>query len=102
MLKFSIPLIRKNISESNNIYIITAENNFDKIKEITNECILLNEENLYKDLNLNNIKELTYNIFNDHNGGNWYFQQFLKIYFSYITDKEYYLILDGDTLPKVN
>ena len=84
--------------KSKNINVIcknTLKIYFDKIPEI----VFINEDEIFKGLNFNKIKQyLIQKINNDRRAG-WYLQQFIKIALCKYVKSEYYTVFDGDTLP---
>lgn len=83
----------------NKIVIICLKNLFNDITKICRECELINEDEMYENLTLKNIKKLL--SFNKNRAG-WYFQQFLKMAYHNISKNDYYLVWDSDTIPLNN
>lgn len=99
----TIKNINRNLEGVSHIYIITAKNNFKKLKHnISDNCILVNENTLTDELNYNLVHSYIHDISpKSVNRTGWYFQQFLKYAFalSPYCNTEYYLSWDADTLP---
>ena len=64
-----------------------------------NSLIDFLDENSIAFFNFNTIKTLLQNRGGDCIRTGWYFQQFLKMYYSFICKNKYYLIWDADTIP---
>ena len=79
----------------NKIVIICSKNLFNNITKICKECALINEDEMYDNLNLMNIKQL---LPSHENRAGWYFQQFLKMAYYNISKNDYYLTWDSDTI----
>lgn len=86
------------------VYIIT-DVRFKRFlpKSILNngKCIVIDENTLYKGLNIDSLKSLFSSIGRDTMMAGWYFQQFLKMAFalSEFCNTDYYLSWDSDTIP---
>ena len=59
----------------------------------------LDENAVLNDMNLSSIRELIAKRGGIPGRAGWYFQQFLKMYYAFVCEKEYYLIWDADTIP---
>ena len=72
-----------------------------KVKdEVTNENItFINENELGRGLTFERIKYLMMKRGGDLARTGWYFQQFIKMQYSFYTNDEYYLLWDADTIP---
>ncbi len=95
-----IHYIRLCLKEADNIYIITSNKNFDKIKRIDDSKVfLVDEDTLYEGLTFAQIEKCLHDFNADVSTG-WYFQQFLKYAFAFSKySNKYYLSWDSDTLP---
>ena len=99
-----ITYLDKYLSGFGNIYILSHQRNFKKIKKLTEDnkyCIFLNENEVIRGIGIDMVRDLlrTKNPQYDYLAG-WYFQQFLKLGFSLSPYcSEYYLSWDADTLP---
>lgn len=93
--------IRKNLTEVDKIYVITALHNFHKLsKQIERfNIVLLDENNICPNLSFSSVDSLlkSKGVFTRTG---WHFQQFLKMGFA-LSDYagKYYLSWDADTLP---
>ncbi|GMO66314.1 MAG: hypothetical protein Ta2D_12430 [Rickettsiales bacterium] len=94
-----IPYIFKNIV-FRNLIIITKyhEEYFEKLSKIK-YIKMLDEDKILDNLTINNVKNIMTKISGNDGHSGWYFQQFLKMGYSYICKDEYYLIWDADLLP---
>lgn len=63
------------------------------------KIVFYDEDTLLAGLTLNRIKEIMLEIVGFETRSNWYFQQFLKMAYAYISPFENYLIWDSDTIP---
>ena len=94
-LDLVISHLRNNISHRNIILIGNQ-----RLQEKCEECKFIDEDKLYGTLNYNAIRELV--VSRDCYAGwraGWYFQQFLKMSYSFICQEEYYCVWDADTIP---
>lgn len=98
-IEITIPSIIKNISY-NKIYIVTHKSNFKSlISTFDTKIICLDENDIYENLSLENIKKYFENRNANSERAGWYFQQFLKLSISklnFITDL--YLVWDADAV----
>lgn len=91
--------VKKNLVNSDVIYIITNNSNFDKIKKLDCNCQIIDENELYEGLSFSRIKDLLFKYDKTLSIG-WFFQQFLKLAFATTNyANKYYLSWDADTLP---
>ena len=95
----NIEYFRKNINYKKIIFI--GDDNVKRMifKLDSNDIEFVDENSIMPNLNLTEIKELV-----KKRGGNpkrayWYFQQFLKIGYCYISKDNYYMTWDSDTVP---
>lgn len=96
VLEISLPYIKKNLGVQK-IYAIAPSRIQDKLK--TMSVGYIDEDSLIPGLTFRRIKQLIENRGLDTNRTGWYYQQFLKYGFSYVTKNEYYLTWDADTIP---
>ncbi|SHN65804.1 hypothetical protein SAMN02745247_03014 [Butyrivibrio hungatei DSM 14810] len=59
----------------------------------------LDEEEILQGLTLSKIKEILKSICGYDYRAGWFYQQFLKMAYSYICEDDYYLLFDSDTIP---
>ena len=71
----------------------------EDIRKSCNDCEFINENNLYEGLTIQKIKEFKNAKYWLKSYYKWYFQQFIKMAFAFISKHEYYLIFDYDTIP---
>jgi hypothetical protein len=99
-VKLSLEMAKKYLN-IRNIYLITNKNNFSKIKN--KDVILVDENKIFKDLNINKIKS----IWKEKTGEKhlsvtpgWAYQQFIKFEVArkIKSISDFYLILDSDTI----
>lgn len=103
IIKRNIPLIKKNISGINNLYIISDNRNFkyfsSSFKKKYDVCFI-DENQLIDGLTRERVKKLVVSQFGNTQKAGWYLQQFLKLSFSLsLYAKDYYLVWDSDTIP---
>ena len=79
----------------NKIVVICSRDLFYNITTICEECVLINENEVFENLNLANIQQLLPSF---KERASWYFQQFLKMAYYNITKNDYYLVWDSDTI----
>jgi len=93
--------INKNIKPQK-IYLITSLDNINKLKtkKLPDNVVLLNEDEICKDITYEKVDKLVKNKYGKSYSGGWFFQQFLKISFAQTKyAKTYYLAWDADTIP---
>lgn len=102
IVKKNIPYIAKNL-RSNNIYLITSNKNskrFNKKMLERYNAHLIDENSLVPGLSFDILKNQMITLIPNVKCYGWYFQQFLKMAFSYSKyAKNRYLIWDADTFP---
>lgn len=99
ILKINIPYIWQSISPRR-IVIIAPEQLRMDIQELGDNFIFICEDNLLEGLSYKAIEKLISNrdsLAVARTG--WYFQQFLKMAYSFICPDDYYFVLDADTIP---
>lgn len=64
------------------------------VKKINNNIEFIDEDNLIKNLNFKKVESLLI----DSTSSGWFFQQFLKMAYSFVSDNEFYLSWDCDSL----
>ncbi len=101
VLEKSLPYIMKYLTPKKVVIISNLE-----AKEIIenmhfdNVCFY-DENEMIPNLTFNTVKEYLAK-YNTEKSTGWYFQQFLKMGYALITDSEYYMSWDSDTLPLTN
>ena len=60
------------------------------------------EDQLMKNLTMDQVKKIILDITGSETRSNWYFQQFLKMAYAYQCPHDYYLVWDSDTIPLNN
>ena len=78
--------------------IIGSDDIKDYIDNIEN-IIFIDENQLFNGLDIQKIKKILIEKTKSDQRAGWYFQQFLKMAYSFICEDEYYLVWDSDTLP---
>lgn len=70
-------------------------------REVSNleSVVFVNEDELYPDLSFDKVRKIKKVLSGSERRTGWYFQQFLKMAYSYICAEDYYLIWDADTIP---
>jgi hypothetical protein len=102
IINLSLDFIIRNLCVKH-IYLIgnlLIKNKINKFENVS----FLDENNLFNGMNLNNIKNLIKNRINNDNRSGWYFQQFLKMAYAFVSKNDEYVIWDADTIPlnKIN
>lgn len=98
-LKKNLPYIKKNIEHSK-IYIIGNKAVRDIFSDSIEDINFIDEDCMYNGMSFSTVRKLIearYPKAVRRTG--WYFQQFLKLAFSYTSETEYYLTWDSDTIP---
>ncbi len=95
-LRVNLPFIRKNFGHDK-IILLCSEKTFSYFKDDGVE--FLNESELLPTMNLDTIREILVERGAESNRAGWYLQQFLKMYYAFICEKEHYLVWDADTIP---
>ena len=95
-LKINLEFVQKNFGREK-IILLCSEKTFAQFKGYDVE--FLNGNDVLPGMNLESVAEII-----SERGGNpkragWYFQQFLKMYYAFTCQKDYYLIWDADTIP---
>ena len=102
-LRKSLPYIRKNIINAQNIFVISCAQNETAIKEITSQisrCYFVDEDMLLENLSFSIVDAAVKTKYPQGMRTGWYFQQFLKMGFAKSSySQEYYLSWDADTIP---
>lgn len=84
------------------IFVITANRNFEYLKSVLNESypiVYFDEDTVIPEVDLKYVQNILLQRNIDKSKAGWYFQQFLKMYVSAITDiADHYLIWDSDSL----
>lgn len=87
------------LKNTQTVNLITSKNNFEYFKDIHDERLkVYNEDSLINGLTLASVENYLFRIAGLTNRAGWYFQQFLKMAFSFISDSNEYIICDADTL----
>lgn len=71
----------------------------EEIMKLCNDCEFVDETTLYPGLNKNKIKEYLNTTYWAKVRHKWFYQQFLKMAYAFNAKKEYYFIIDYDTIP---
>lgn len=97
LIQDNIDLFLNNIGAQNIVFIGDEDLNqsFTGIPKVKFIC----ENNLIEGLTIKNIEKIKTSLVGDPRRSGWYFQQFLKMGYSYICKNEYYLVWDSDTIP---
>lgn len=98
-LKENLPYIKKYI-EHNKIYIIGNKAVQELFPDDIEHINFVDEDCMYNGLSFATVRKLIEKRYPKAvRRTGWYFQQFLKLAFSYISETEYYLTWDSDTVP---
>lgn len=97
LLKNSIELIKSNL-DGNRYICIGCKELKDTVENVFH-CVFMDENTIYPQMTLSHIENII-----QEKGGNpqragWYFQQFLKMAYSYISKTKSYVVWDSDTIP---
>lgn len=97
LIKNNIPILKENLNPKEIIIISSNKinSNYDKQSAIH----FLDEDLVYPNMTFKSVHEYLKKLNIDPKVTGWYFQQFLKMSFCFISDKEYYLVWDADTIP---
>ena len=98
-LKKNLPYIKKNMEHSK-LYIIGNKAIREAFSDNMEDINFIDEDCMYNGMSFSTVRKLIearYPKAVRRTG--WYFQQFLKLAFSYISETEYYLTWDSDTIP---
>jgi hypothetical protein len=96
-INLTIEYLFKNIGPRK-IFVIAS----DKIVETLRQnryCEYYNEDKIIQYLTLSKVKQCMLNKTGTDSHSGWYFQQFLKMAFAFVSESQYYLIWDSDTIP---
>lgn len=97
LLQNSIEFIKKNLDGKR--YICIGCKELKDIVENILHCVFLDEDTIFPQMTLSHIQNII-----KEKGGNpqragWYFQQLLKMAYSYISETRSYVVWDSDTIP---
>jgi hypothetical protein len=92
--RLAINSIKKN--DSNSKIVVIIKSNY-KQHFVDLEIDVLEEDNLIEGLTYKNLESLMINIHNTNKRVGWYFQQFIKMAYSLITNNDY-IVWDSDTI----
>ncbi len=92
-----IPFIKQYINVKN-IFAIGPLEIKPALKHIS-DIEFINEDTLVPGLNFNAVKELKNELGKSEKRSGWYFQQFLKMAFTFQCKDDYFLVWDSDTIP---
>lgn len=95
-LKYSIKFIKKHI-ECVAIVVITSRIIEDEIKKMGLNFV--DEDSVFPSLLFENVKKYMISLGGKTSRTGWYFQQFLKMGYSYQCKYDYYVVWDSDTIP---
>ena len=94
----TIPYIKKYIAPSE-IVVISNKQVRGRVDALNDNRIrFLDEDNVIEGLSFGQLKSYLSNFSAERRTG-WYFQQFLKMGYALITEKEYYMSWDADMIP---
>lgn len=93
----NIPYIFKMLSPRKIIFIGSKDS--ESSFPLNEQLEFINEDEIYKDMKLNTIQSIMYNIAGNTHSSGWYFQQFLKMSYATICKEDHYVIWDADTIP---
>lgn len=99
-LKLSIPYLQRNIKPKS-IIVITKLTDFQDCNWINQykNVELLDEDGITNGLTFKAVEKYFSNRFNNTTRVGWYFQQFIKMAYCYISHDDSYLLWDADTIP---
>lgn len=99
LLKCSYKYLRANLG-AQNIYLVANKSLKKTIMDtFENKVHFIDEESIMDGLTLANVKEILSQRCGDGHRAGWFYQQFLKMAYSFVCTKEYYLLWDADTVP---
>lgn len=90
-------LLYKNI-KPRKVFVLANRRIKEKIEKIPGVGFI-DEDQVYKGLTLEHVRKILMSISGNCDKGGWYFQQFLKMAWSYRSVNENYIVWDSDTLP---
>lgn len=103
ILKTSYPYMIKNLGGGlRNIILVANKKTKPLIDEAfgdNDRVVFMDEENIMNGLSLEHIKDILFSICGKDFRAGWFYQQFLKMAYAYISRDEYYLVFDSDTIP---
>lgn len=96
-MRISLPYIHKHIQFQKCICI----GNICLKDYVENElkCVFLDEDKVFEGMTLEKVKKCIWNRGGNSQRAGWYFQQFIKMAFSFIADGDCYIVWDSDTVP---
>lgn len=97
LLLNNINLIEQNLGIEQ-IIVIGSTDVKNYIKSIEN-IKFIDENQLFEGLDIQRVKNILIDKIRSDQRAGWYFQQFLKMAYSFICEDDYYLVWDSDTLP---
>lgn len=96
-LERTIPYVKKNIP-CNSIYIIASkeiQSDINKIRDVK----FVDEDLVYDGMSFEKIGNIIEELTGKRKKVGWYFQQFLKLAWTYHCKDKYYVVIDSDTYP---
>lgn len=99
MLKKNIFYIKKNL-QPENIYILTAQDNFGDFDDLKDEITVLDENQIIQGVTFDTINGIIKKTSIPEKRTGWYFQQLLKMFWSFHPlCSDFYTVWDADTFP---
>ena len=96
VLQISLPYIYKNL-DSDNVYIIANRRDFGALSKL--QAHIIDEETILEGMTFERITDLIEKKCGERKRAGWYLQQFIKMAWSFNTNKDYYVVFDADTIP---
>lgn len=99
LLKNSYSFLKENLG-AQEIYLVANRSLEREIRNVFGEKMhFIDEESIMSGLSLQTIREILLQKCGDDHRAGWFYQQFLKMAYALICEKEYYLLWDADTVP---
>lgn len=94
---YAYPYILKNLPVKN--IILIGSSDIQTEIQALDHVTLINENDIADGLTLGSIRKLKKVLSGNESRAGWYFQQFLKMAYARLSDCDYYLVWDADTIP---
>lgn len=97
ILQIAIPYYKRNIS-FNHLWIVTSLEN-KKAVENLESASFFDENKVFDGLTIDAIQRILYSKIGNRERAGWYFQQLVKLAWSYRCEDACYIVIDADTIP---
>lgn len=97
VLQIAVPYYKRNIS-FNHLWIVTSLENKQAVENLGNASFF-DEDKVFDGLTIDAIQKILYSKIGNKERAGWYFQQLVKLAWSYRCEDACYIVIDADTIP---